>query len=110
MTIPKPKNPAAVALGSISTAKKAAAARENGKKGGKTLRQERIQNLWKGATKPRLNQLADGTIHLCQWRKIAGHPQGGCELEGRRFINYDAAEKYLKEAIKRWEKQEGAGK
>ena len=31
----KIKNPAAVALGKIRTAKKAAAARENGKKGGR---------------------------------------------------------------------------
>jgi len=31
----KPKNPAAVALGSIRTKKKAKAARENGKKGGR---------------------------------------------------------------------------
>lgn len=30
-----PKNPAAVALGSIKSDKKAAAARENGKKGGR---------------------------------------------------------------------------
>jgi hypothetical protein len=31
----KPKNPAAVALGSIKTAKKSAAARANGAKGGR---------------------------------------------------------------------------
>lgn len=30
-----PKNPAAVALGSVKSEKKAAAARENGKKGGR---------------------------------------------------------------------------
>lgn len=35
MTTTHKKNPAAVALGSIRTAKKAAASRENGKKGGR---------------------------------------------------------------------------
>lgn len=33
----KPKNPNAVALGSIRTAKKAKASRENGKKGGRPI-------------------------------------------------------------------------
>lgn len=39
------KNPAAVALGSIKTDKKAQASRENGKKGGRPIKLERADKL-----------------------------------------------------------------
>jgi hypothetical protein len=79
---PPPKNPAAVALGKIKSDKKAAAARENGKLGGRP-------------TKPATAMLirnAEGGWSLCRWK--------GDVIPAKTFVTQAQAREFA--ASKNW--------
>lgn len=77
-----PKNPAAVALGKIKSDKKAAAARENGKKGGRP----------RNATTAMLTRNSEGGWSLCRWK--------GDAIPSKTFATQSQAREFA--AAKNW--------